>query len=211
MKLTTILKSILLENVLKENEQVWHGSSNYFRRFKDAGIGGGTGAQMYGWGLYFGKNPNIAKGYTSAGPNVNKTKTLFQGKTAEELGLEYENEIFFGLPSGLKTAQDYIEYAQETIGLIEEEPEFEGKEEILNNYKRFIEIIKNLEIEQEPMAYMYKVTLFPNKTPDYLNWDINIPQYQIDKITNQAEKENINIDINVSMKGGTVYHTIEKV
>ena len=98
-------------SLLNENETAYHGSSNYFRQFQEAGIGGGIGAQIFGWGLYFGKDPEIAKGYTTAGPNVGKTKTLFQGKTAEELGLEYENEVFFGLPRGLKTAQDYVDYA----------------------------------------------------------------------------------------------------
>ncbi len=94
---------------LNENETAYHGSSNYFTSFKKEGIGGGTGAQVYGWGLYFGKDPQIAKTYTTAGPNSSKTKTLFQGKTAEELGFQYENEIFFGLPSGISTAQEYVD------------------------------------------------------------------------------------------------------
>jgi len=181
---------------INENETAFHGSSNYFTKFNQAGIGGGQGSQSYGWGFYFGKKPDIAKNYAqTAGPNTRKTKTLFQGQTAEELGLKYENEVFFGLPTGLKTAKEYIDYAQEMISILEEEPEFEGKEDTLKSYRQFIEIIKDLEVENEPMHYLYKVTLFPNKTPDYLNWDVGLPQYQVDKINNQAQKENLDFQI----------------
>jgi hypothetical protein len=200
--------------ILKEEETAYHGSSNYFTSFKKEGIGGGAGAQAFGWGLYFSTTPDIAKGYRNVGGkgNTSKTKTLFQGKTAEELGLEYENEIFFGLPLGLKTSQDYIEYAEESISLIEEEPDFEGKEDLIKDYKRFIEIIKDLEIEQEPMQYFYKVTLFPGKTPDYLNWDkSSTPQNQIDKINKEAQKEGWEgFEINSNMSPKSIYEYIDQ-
>jgi len=195
---------------LNENETAYHGSSNYFTSFKKEGIGGGTGAQVYGWGLYFGKDPQIAKTYTTAGPNSSKTKTLFQGKTAEELGFQYENEIFFGLPSGISTAQEYVDYAQEMISILGEEPDFEGKEDVLKSYEQFIEIIKDLEIEQEPMKYLYKVTLFPNKTPDYLDWDKNVPQYQLDKITQQAQKDSLTLPSISNQHGGSLYQNLQK-
>jgi hypothetical protein len=194
---------------LNENEPAYHGSSNYFTSFKKEGIGGGTGSQVYGWGLYFGKDPQIAKGYTKAGPNSSKTRALFQGKTAEELGFQYENEIFFGLPSGMSTAQEYIDYAQEMLSILGEEPDFEGKEDILKSYEQFIDIIKDLEIEHEPMQYLYKVTLFPNKTPDYLDWDAPIPQSQVDKITQQAQKDNLNFPPIPSQHGGSLYHILQ--
>jgi hypothetical protein len=194
---------------LNENEEAWHGSPNYFRQFHSEGMGGGTGIQVIGWGLYFGKNPEMVKGYALSINTPHRFKTLFQGKTAEELGLEYENEVFFGLPQGLKTAKEYIEYAEDMISILEEEPDFESKEEVLDNYRKFIEIIKDLEVEQESMHYIYKVTLFPNKTPDYLNWDGPIPQYQVDKINKQAQKDNVDVNINTSMIGSKVYHTIE--
>jgi hypothetical protein len=188
------------EGVINETETAYHGSTNYFTSFKKEGIGGGTGSQVYGWGLYFGKNLNTAKGYTST--NAKKTKTLFQGKTPEELGLEYENEIFFALPRGLKTSQEYIEYAQDSIELIDAEPEFEGKEDLIRSYEQFIDIIKDLEVEQEPMSYLYKVTLFPSKTAEYMNWDLNsTPQNQVDKINKQAQSEGwegFNVSSNMS-------------
>jgi hypothetical protein len=198
--------------ILKEEEKAYHGSSNYFTSFKKEGIGGGSGSQMFGWGLYFGTNVKTAKSYVQAGSNSNKTKTLFQGKTPEDLGLEYENEIFFGLPSGLKTSQDYIEYAEENISLLEEEPDFEGKEDLIKDYKRFIEIIKDLEVEHEPSSYLYKVTLFPGKTPDYLDWDLRkTSQNQIDKINKEAQKEGWEeFEVNSDMSPSTVYEYINQ-
>ena len=198
--------------ILKEEEKAYHGSSNYFTSFKKEGIGGGSGSQMVGWGLYFGTDVETAKGYVKAGSNSGKTKTLFQGKTPEDLGLEYENEIFFGLPSGLKTSQDYIEYAEENISLLEEEPDFEGKEDLIKDYKRFIEIIRDLEIEHEPSSYLYKVTLFPGKTPDYLDWDLRkTPQNQIDKINKEAQKEGWEgFEVNSNMSPREVYEYIDQ-
>ena len=198
--------------ILKEEEKAYHGSSNYFTSFKKEGIGGGSGSQMFGWGLYFGTNVETAKGYVKAGSNSGKTKTLFQGKTPEDLGLEYENEIFFGLPSGLKTSQDYIEYAEENILLLEEEPDFEGKEDLIKDYKRFIEIVKDLEVEHEPSSYLYKVTLFPGKTPDYLDWDLRKTlQNQIDKINKEAQKEGWEgFKVNSNMSPSSVYESINQ-
>ena len=207
-KIKETIKNKIIKKKLNENETAYHGSSNYFTSFKKEGIGGGAGAQAFGWGLYFGKNPEIAKGYMSMGPNSYKKKNLFQGKTAEELGFEYENEIFFSLPSDLKTPQDYIDFANDAIEILEYDEDFEGKEELINNYKRFIDIIKDMEIEQEDMRYLYKVTLFPNKTPDYLNWDKPLPQEQLDKINQQIQKDDLNLQIKPNTKGETVYNLI---
>jgi hypothetical protein len=40
------------------------------------------------------------------------------------------------------------------MALIEDESNFEGKEETLNNYQRFIDIIENLEVNEELMSYL---------------------------------------------------------
>jgi hypothetical protein len=42
---------------------VWHGSPHNFDQFDISKIGTGEGAQVYGHGLYFAENPNVAKGY----------------------------------------------------------------------------------------------------------------------------------------------------
>lgn len=194
------MKLIDIRDLLLEREKAYHGSSHRFNFFQDAGIGGGTGAQAFGWGLYFAKQASTALGYSRAGHQ--KDKTLFHGLTPEELGLKYENPVFYSMPRANK-AEDLIDYANDQISLLEDE-EFEGVHEIIEQYKQFIEIIKEASIEKEESKYVYVVTLFPNKDPDYLNWNINVPEHQWLKINKQAEKENIS-NLPKHGSGGQLY------
>lgn len=41
----------------------WHGSPHSFDKFTTDAIGTGEGAQVYGWGLYFAENQDVAKHY----------------------------------------------------------------------------------------------------------------------------------------------------
>jgi hypothetical protein len=44
----------------------WHGTAADFRKFSNAFMGTGEGAQAYGWGTYLAQRTGIAKGYWSA-------------------------------------------------------------------------------------------------------------------------------------------------
>ena len=87
----------ILQEIIKEEEQAFHGTSHNFKCFRTAGIGGGSGAQAYGWGLYFGKDVDIAKGLlpvwdpvaakTSDGYRIINTNTILSAKIG---GKEYE-------------------------------------------------------------------------------------------------------------------------
>jgi hypothetical protein len=202
----------ILNEILKEEEIAYHGTSHNLRCFRTAGIGGGSGAQAYGWGLYFGKDFNIAQGYAGAGNRSGMKQVLFQGKKPEELAFEYDNDVFNRLPKGLETAKDFIEYAQEMIDTLQYE-DFEGKDEVINEYKRFIDIIKDLNVETEDMRYIYTVLLHKGKKPDqytYLNWDEkSTPQDQADKINNQANKEKLDFQVSTNESPSNVYEKIE--
>lgn len=193
---------------MNEEETFYHGTSHYFKCFRTAGVGGGAGMQAFGWGLYFGKDVNLANSYAGIGTNSGKKMLLFQGKTPAELAFEYDCIIFERLPSGLSTVDEFIEYARDMIELLEEDGD---NPELVSEYRRFIEIIENLEIKQEPMKYVYEVLLHKGKKPseyEYLNWDHSVPQNQINKINNQAQKEHLNIKISGG-SGSNVYHNIE--
>jgi hypothetical protein len=213
IKLSKILKHILNENLLDEEEKAYHGTTHYFKCFRAAGIGGGSGVQAYGWGLYFGKDISIAAGYSLAGTNKGKKMLLFQGQSPEELGLKYECDVFFGLPPELSTVEDLIDYAEDMIVVLKDEEDFEGKEDIIKDYEKFISIIQELDIEQEDMSYVYEVLLHKGKSPnqyEYLNFDLKqTPQSQIDKINNQAKKENLDFKVDTSMTPNQVYTNIE--
>jgi len=45
----------------------WHGSAREFKKFTTKKIGTGEGAQVFGWGLYFTDEENIAKHYAEMG------------------------------------------------------------------------------------------------------------------------------------------------
>ena len=44
-------------------QAAWHGSPHQFAEFSLAHVGGGEGAQAYGWGLYFSQDRGVADGY----------------------------------------------------------------------------------------------------------------------------------------------------
>ena len=206
MKLTHILKEIL-----KEEEKAYHGTSHYFKCFRTSGIGGGTGAQMYGWGLYFGKEFEIASGYKGVGSNYGKKQLLFQGKSPAEMAFSYDCPIFNGLPRGVESAEGLVDWAEDMIEFLEECDDYEGKQETIDGYKRFIDIINDSQIETEPMIYVYEVLLHKGKNPDqydYLNWDSKISKNQMDKINKASESKGYNFKVDTSQSGSDVYHQI---
>lgn len=204
----TIKLMSLIKEILKEEEKAYHGTSHFFKCFRTAYMGFGSGAQSYGWGIYFGKDVEIAKGYKGAGAQAGAKNVLFQGKTPDELGFEYDNDVFFSLPANLSTAKDYEEYANDMIEIGEE---IENTE-MVNKYKRFKDIIKELNVETEALSYVYEVILHKGKSPDqyeYLDWDASkTPQNQVDKINKQAEKENLDFTVTISNNPQGIYRNI---
>lgn len=66
-----------LEFRIKPQKVLWHGSPWNFNRFKAQAIGIGEGRQVYGYGLYFSTDINVAKSYSKAN----------QGNKLRQLGL----------------------------------------------------------------------------------------------------------------------------
>jgi hypothetical protein len=206
--------AVLLKEMISEEETAYHGTSHYFKCFRTAAVGLGTGAQAYGWGLYFGKDVDIAKGYAGVGTRAGQKQILFQGKTANELGMQYECDAFFGLPKGLSTAEEFIDYAENMIEVLKyDDADFEGKEDIIKDYERFIDIIGNMQVETEPMEYVYTVLLNKGKSPDqyeYLDWDDkNTPIRQVDRINKQADKEELDFQVEERESPQSIYNKIE--
>lgn len=192
--------ALILKEMISEEETAYHGTSHYFKCFRTAAVGLGTGAQAYGWGLYFGKDVDIAKGYAGVGTRAGQKQLLFQGQTANELSLKYECDAFLALPKDLSSAEEFIDYAESMIELLnEDDTEFEGKEDVIRDWERFIEIIDGMQVEAEPMEYVYTVLLNKGKSPDqyeYLDWDAkSTPTRQVDKINKQADKEELDFQV----------------
>ena len=66
-----------LDNLRKKHnyqyyQSAWHGSPYDFDEFDLGSIGGGLGAQAFGWGLYFTENKNVAEKYKVERKSKNK-------------------------------------------------------------------------------------------------------------------------------------------
>jgi hypothetical protein len=77
----------------------WHGTAADFRKFSNAFMGTGEGAQAYGWGTYLAQRTGIAKGYWSADVDrktANPTAT-YDGRPLKdidnELGVKEQFEL----------------------------------------------------------------------------------------------------------------------
>lgn len=76
-------------------QSAWHGSPYDFDEFDLGSIGGGLGAQAFGWGLYFTENKNVAEKYKVERKSKNKF-TL----NGNDIPIEYDpviEQIFGGI------------------------------------------------------------------------------------------------------------------
>ena len=178
------------KNLINESQGIkaYHGSPVIFRKFQYEGIGGGAGSQILGYGFYTTTDIGMAISYVKSKLKSNTTQNFLGGLTHDELGLKYENEVFFTIPH-FKSNEEYIEYAQEMLDILQDE-DFEGIEDVKNNYKQIIQIIKDLEIQSKPTGALYVLTLFPNITPNLIMNQV-LNKEQIKLVYSQAEKENL--------------------
>ena len=186
---------------INEEEKAYHGSPNYFKCFRTEWVTN----YAYGWGLYFAKNTNIPTSYANRG--TDKKQILFGGKTPKELSYEYECDVFLALPKHFTTSEEMIDWAEDTIELLSDD-DIEVYGERIEEYKRFIQAVQDLQIESEPMSYIYEVILHKGKSPDqyeYLNYDEKIDNKQFQKIQKALEDNNIKVNISPQMTGGSIY------
>lgn len=203
-------KYLLEQLLLTEEEIAYHGTPNQLvgNKFDLGAIGMGTGAQAYGWGLYFGKSPDLARGFVQK----RHRKITLDGQLFYQLGYKYDNPAFFALPTTIETLEQLIEYAEDTIEILNEDPD-ETTEEIVEQYEKLLKVVQTLgKIESKLTGYFYKVLLHPGKSPneyEYLNWDKPVPEDQIQKVEKQLQKENINLNPN-NTSGQVLYHQLQK-
>jgi len=185
------------KEVIKSKQSVtaWHGSPHSFDKFTTDAIGTGEGAQAFGWGLYFTDLKAIAEGYAKA---LTKKLPNFNGKTLNILSIEKKfgkNNISaktLGLlqdaissTKGAPTKQDLINYVNDNTikGLDKQRDEALSLIETYNDGKN--------------KEKLYEVTIHEGKTPEqytWLEWDKPLTDSQLNKISEQANKENVNIN-----------------
>jgi hypothetical protein len=136
---------------------------------------------------------------------------LFGGKSPKELAHEYESTAFLSLPPSLTSSEQMIDWAEEMVDYLKEEDPVQYSENI-KEYERFIDAVQELQLETEPMSYIYEVILHKGKSPDqyeYLDLDKQVPTSQLSKIQKALNDNKISIELNKDMSGTEVYRELE--
>lgn len=93
--------------------RAYHGTPHKVDKFSLSKIGTGEGAQVYGWGLYFAQNPNVARMYAAnlTGP-TDQSREAFQKlrdalKEEDYLGFDTAAEAISALKSSPNWREDF--------------------------------------------------------------------------------------------------------
>lgn len=100
---------------------VWHGSPHSFDKFSTEHIGSGEGGQMFGWGLYFTEEKEIAEWYADTLVRQREVLSVFENNwksTTYELnfGSLSAKQVFADISTALhriKTQKEFDNYIQE--------------------------------------------------------------------------------------------------
>jgi hypothetical protein len=207
----------LKELMMGEEQKLYHGTTHKFDCFRTKNIGSGTGAQAYGWGLYFSTSKDVAISYANSvyHSHGEKQDRKVGEKSMEELGFQYDNPVFHELPFNIKTGEEAVDYAHDMIDLLKDFPD-EYSEKI-QMYQDFIEIVQHNSYVNEPMIYVYEVIAHKGKKPEeynYLDFGSNITPQQKEKIVSKATADKMDkLAAEVSAfngSGGEVYSLVQK-
>jgi len=167
------------------SQSAYHGTPHKFDKFTLEHIGKGEGAQVYGWGLYFAENKDVAAWYKNKLSKDHGLQLYYKGKlftaTSEELASDITqialNDIrAFG---GKTLAINFI-----TKVHLENKGASEFTKERARKAIKAIEAIDEKDIRFEEPGRLYKVNL-PEKD-DFLDWDKPLSE-QSEKIKKALE------------------------
>jgi len=145
----------------------YHGSPHAFNEFNPYYIGTGEGAQMYGHGMYFATNKNVAEDYRNKlSKNLNEIHFPYGDKDEFGLPIRYTPEHFsFHEPEAL-AARAILDsnISKEQLKRIKEENA--SREDMA----KAMRMIRNEEIEVSRPGYTYHVRVHANPE-HFLDWD----------------------------------------
>lgn len=182
-------------NIISETiaEDVWHGSHSKHERFSIDYAGTGSGAEAYGWGLYFTSKKSLAQFYT------NMPSYLVDGKIVRVSTWE-------DLPN---TPEDYAAKAMYSIGKY---AIFTLQKAATDGDYRFPDqdmAQKAYELVRDGKCTENKGTLYEVSIPDdhYLDWDEPLgkqPEFVLEKVKILIAEHHIKT-MNSNTKGGVFY------
>ena len=189
-----------------EQQAAFHGSGAIFDRFKTNHIGEGEGAQVRGWGLYFGQQEKTGKHYYEM---LGKGRFLLNNKpiknsvlasdNAVRLGLEYINDAEPNGYTWIEFRQKKLDQFNEMRELDEdswsdstidfaEEYGFIAESELISELDRSEKLVVSKTLKKtKPSGGLYKVDIPDQVIEDMLDLDKPISQ-QSRRIQNIAKE-----------------------
>jgi hypothetical protein len=144
----------------------YHGSPYDFDRFDTSKIGTGEGAQVYGHGLYFAGNEDVARNYR------NSLAPGFVNADGSPLSDATYSALAFIQPKYEQSGQ-LAEGIQDAIGRLKNQSDFYRKQygAGVNLYDNAIDTLQNLDpATLKPAGHMYQVNINANPA-NFLDWD----------------------------------------
>ena len=125
----------IIEQIISDEIQAWHGSPHNFKKFTTNKMGTGEGVQAFGWGLYFTDEKEIDKFY---GQKAQELGIVVNGKlkTFDRLNAEHPQEIF------KRFFSNFTEYALDYVKMDLYES-IQIKTKVVEDDKRMHDIINN--------------------------------------------------------------------
>lgn len=151
--------------------KAYHGSPHDFDQFSMDHIGAGEGAQVYGHGLYFAENPEVARAYQTALTKPHMGGVVVDGarRATPAGGGSIEDEVIRRL------AKEMRMYATDNPGrsLVDDGYLPDTLDRIADNVPGsgdFVSSLRGSDVQWRPQGRMYEVNI--NADPDdFLDWD----------------------------------------
>jgi hypothetical protein len=160
MKFDDICNSIL--------ERVFHGTPHDVGdKFDLNKVGSGEGAQVYGWGLYFAENPDVAQDYRKNLSGYDElTIVTDKGKKKGHQLDSIDMEAAKYLEVGERIAG---QFKHNTVYYAKKEAEKDGKNDVI---ARIDEYGRDAKVTWEKnLGNLYEVDIDADKENDFLDWD----------------------------------------
>ena len=164
----------------------YHGSPHIFNKFDINKVGTGEGAQVYGHGMYFAENPEIAQQYQKS-----LSKNALINKETGQTFSPYDLDSRVTIQSGLNQGLSNEEIARQVEEAAKQYDKIGGLPQQLTapKLRNEAEMVRKGIIGTTEGA-LYKVDIPDKNIPKMLNWDVSLQkQPEVLKTLGIGEKE----------------------
>ena len=163
------------EPVAAEGVEAYHGSPHEFEEFDPSKIGTGEGAQVYGHGLYFAGNENIAKYYRDSLTDPDNVSLHFKGRPVDTVWNDEISDRWGDVVK--KLPKDHEEDFQTVMGNLSQIKNLSELKHIRASLDRKQNnildkvILPELSKPEVGSGHMYEVRLDAHPEEHLLDWD----------------------------------------